>query len=484
MTSIKNFRVDSFVSGLAIKAPVNVATDLPITLNAEQTVNGIALLVGDRCLVKDQADPIENGIYNVETSDWQRAGDMDGNRDIVGGTVVPAYRQSDGVFVYYIIDGTPDALEPNVDALSFLVFYDPASGITPTLQSVTDVGAVTDNVIQTGTIFVAKVDGGEILCDWDAGAGEWLQLGAGTGTASRVTATGGNLEFVASGGSVSVIGGSSFQVIAGGTIYIQETANANLDLTGYGQFWTRDDAPGQTPMWTGDDGVDHALNVAPSFSAPLVLLDDEYIELGTSTDATIRWTPASLPSAEAGLEIDMLAVGSTIALLSAPKVRFYNNFGTGYVQIENTGVLALSNLEWTSSGGLSNIDYDAGPWDHNDNRFLHPLLDDFAWQHQTAGSVAGTLDLDFENGNSVFVALTENVTTVTFSNPPVSGGLGILEVELLQDNPARTVTWPAAVIWAGGSPPVLTTVDSEHRFRFTTRNGGTKIFGFHYGAFS
>jgi len=476
MTSIKNFRVDSFVSGLAIKAPVNVATDLPITLSAEQTVNGIALLVGDRCLVKDQADPIENGIYNVEISDWQRAGDMDGNRDIVGGTVVPAYRQSDGVFVYWIIDGTPDALEPNVDALSFLVFYDPAAGITPTLQSVTDVGAVTDNVIQTGTIFVAKVDGGEILCDWDSGAGEWMQLGAGTGTASRVTATGGNLEFVASGGSVSVIGGSNFQVIAGGTIYNQEKTTPNGNLVGYGQFWVRDDAP-NTPMFTDDTGVDHVLNAAPSFSAPLVLLDDEYIELGTSTDATIRWTPASLPSAEAGLEIDMLAAGSTIALLSAPKVRFYNNFGTGYVQIENTGVLALSNLEWTSSGGLSNIDYDAGPWNHNDNRFLHPLIDDYAIQHATAGSAAGVLDIDFEDGNSHFLTLTENVSTMTLSNPPVSGRLGQVEIEILQDSVARTIAWPASVQWPGGTAPDLTTTSATYLVHLRTRDGGTTYLG-------
>jgi hypothetical protein len=57
----QNFRAASFVEGLAIKAPVLVATDGPITLSAEQTVNSRALLVGDRVLVKDQADPIENG---------------------------------------------------------------------------------------------------------------------------------------------------------------------------------------------------------------------------------------------------------------------------------------------------------------------------------------------------------------------------------------------------------------------------------------
>ena len=126
----QNFRAASFVEGLAIKAPVLVATDGPITLSAEQTVNSRALLVGDRVLVKDQADPIENGVYVVQTSAWTRAGDMDGDRDIVGGTLVPAYRVSDGLFPHYIIGGNGASLSPGTDALNFNLFYDPAMGTT------------------------------------------------------------------------------------------------------------------------------------------------------------------------------------------------------------------------------------------------------------------------------------------------------------------------------------------------------------------
>lgn len=88
MTAVKNFRVDSFVSGLAIKAPCVVHSIANLTLSGLQTVNGVALVAGDRILVKDQTDPIENGIYNVETSAWTRAGDFDGNRDVTNGTLV------------------------------------------------------------------------------------------------------------------------------------------------------------------------------------------------------------------------------------------------------------------------------------------------------------------------------------------------------------------------------------------------------------
>jgi len=88
MTATQNFRVDSFLAGLAIKAPCVTHTTVNITLSGEQTINTVAVLVGDRVLVKDQTDTTENGIYNVESAAWVRAGDFDGNRDVVNGTLV------------------------------------------------------------------------------------------------------------------------------------------------------------------------------------------------------------------------------------------------------------------------------------------------------------------------------------------------------------------------------------------------------------
>jgi hypothetical protein len=156
MTAVKNFRVDSFVIGLAIKAPVHVATNGPITLSGEQTVNSKNLLVGMRCLVKDQVDPIENGIYTVETSAWQRSGDFDGTRDVVAGTVVPAYRVSDGEMVWYVVDGVgAESKFPGVDAFTFTLYFDPAAAGASSLQAVTEIGNTTDVGIDitTGAAF-------------------------------------------------------------------------------------------------------------------------------------------------------------------------------------------------------------------------------------------------------------------------------------------------------------------------------------------
>ena len=92
-------------------------------------------------------------------------------------------------------------------------------------------------------------------------------------------------------------------------------------------------------------------------------------------------------------------------------------------------------------------------------------------------SVAGVLNIDFENGNSAFLTLTENITTVNLLNPPASGRLGQVEIEILQDSVARTIAWPAAVEWPGGTPPDLTTTSATYLVHLQTRVGGTTYLG-------
>lgn len=73
---------------LAMKTPVDAATTANITLSGEQTLDGIALVAGDRALVQDQTAAEDNGIYTVSASTWTRAPDWNGARDVVTGTSV------------------------------------------------------------------------------------------------------------------------------------------------------------------------------------------------------------------------------------------------------------------------------------------------------------------------------------------------------------------------------------------------------------
>lgn len=72
----KNY-VDSVAQGLDVKASVVVATTANITLSGTQTIDGVAVAVGDRVLVKDQSAASANGIYVVAAGAWTRATDAD-----------------------------------------------------------------------------------------------------------------------------------------------------------------------------------------------------------------------------------------------------------------------------------------------------------------------------------------------------------------------------------------------------------------------
>lgn len=74
-------------SNLALKSPVAAASTANVTLSGEQTVDTVALVEGDRVLLKDQTSGLENGIWTVKTGAWTRAPDWDGTGDVVTGTM-------------------------------------------------------------------------------------------------------------------------------------------------------------------------------------------------------------------------------------------------------------------------------------------------------------------------------------------------------------------------------------------------------------
>ena len=78
-TDVANkYYVDAVAQGLDLKKSVLVATTADITLANEQTVDGVALVAGDRVLVKNQTDQSENGIYIVvDGGAWTRSEDAD-----------------------------------------------------------------------------------------------------------------------------------------------------------------------------------------------------------------------------------------------------------------------------------------------------------------------------------------------------------------------------------------------------------------------
>ncbi|WP_270674565.1 MULTISPECIES: hypothetical protein [unclassified Aeromonas] len=79
----------SYVQGelqkLDAKQSVRAATVANITLSGVQTIDGVALTVGDRVLVKDQTAAAQNGIYLVAAQSWTRATDADDDAKLTSG---------------------------------------------------------------------------------------------------------------------------------------------------------------------------------------------------------------------------------------------------------------------------------------------------------------------------------------------------------------------------------------------------------------
>lgn len=94
--------IDGVSTSMAVKVPCRVATTGPITLSGEQTIDGVAVVTGNRVLVKDQADDTENGIYVASTTAWSRAKDFDGNRDVTEGTLVKVNNGTVGQGFWYV----------------------------------------------------------------------------------------------------------------------------------------------------------------------------------------------------------------------------------------------------------------------------------------------------------------------------------------------------------------------------------------------
>ena len=141
--------VDLTVQGLEPKQSVRAASVATIaTLSGPMTLDGVALVAGDRVLVKDQTTVAQNGLYVVAAGAWARSADAD-----VWGELVSAY--------VFVESGTVNA------DMGYLATVDPGGTLGTT--------AVT---------FVQFTGAGQIL----AGAGltksgNTLDVGAGTGLA-------------------------------------------------------------------------------------------------------------------------------------------------------------------------------------------------------------------------------------------------------------------------------------------------------------
>ncbi len=81
----KNY-VDNYIAGLSWKTPVRAIATSMVPLTGTQTVDGVALVAGDRVLAQNQGNT-GNGIYVVGAGPWNRATDADTGTELLNAAV-------------------------------------------------------------------------------------------------------------------------------------------------------------------------------------------------------------------------------------------------------------------------------------------------------------------------------------------------------------------------------------------------------------
>ena len=114
-----------------------------------------------------------------------------------------------------------------------------------------------------------------------------------------------------------------------------------------------------------------------------------------------------------------------------------------------------------------------------DNELIRAKIRDYSETVSSPTISAGTLVLNLETSNIFTVSLNAAITTLTISNPPASGSGGSFTLIFTADGTVRSVTWPAAIKWANGTAPALTSTSGKKDvFSCFSTDGGTTWMGF------
>ena len=232
-------QVDAARQGVMVKDPVRVATTANITLSGTQTVDGVALSVGNRVLVKDQTTGQNNGIYLVAAGAWTRTVDADVSAEVLGGLLVWVNEGTTNGDKQFILT-TNDPITLGTTPLVFTMFaggtsYTAGAGlaltgavfdVTNTDTSIT-VGTDTVSVNVNATGGLETATGVKVKLD-----GATLAIGAaGTKVASAgITAT--ELATSVAGNGLAGGGGTALSVnvaAAGGLQIATDAVEVKLD---------------------------------------------------------------------------------------------------------------------------------------------------------------------------------------------------------------------------------------------------------------
>lgn len=224
----KNY-VDSTAQGLDVKGSVKAATTANITLSGTQTIDGVAVIAGDRVLVKNQSTASQNGIYVVAAGAWSRSSDMDAWTEFPGAFtfVEEGTTQADTGWVCTVNQGGT----LGTTAVTWVQFsstgaYLAGNGLTLTGNTFSVVGTANRISVSGSGVDIASTYVGQtsITTLGTVGTGTW------NATTIATNRGGTGLTSFTSGGAVYA---TSTSALTTGTLPVASGGTGATTLTGY-----------------------------------------------------------------------------------------------------------------------------------------------------------------------------------------------------------------------------------------------------------
>lgn len=147
-------QLDSVSAGLDPKGSVRAATTANIALTGTQTIDGVAVIAGDRVLAKNQTNKAENGIWIVAAGAWARPTDADAGGELSGGAHVFVEEGTTQADTGWVVT-TNGSITPGTTAHDWSQF----TGAGSTLGG--------SGLTQTGQVLDVNVDGASIEINAD-----------------------------------------------------------------------------------------------------------------------------------------------------------------------------------------------------------------------------------------------------------------------------------------------------------------------------
>lgn len=425
--------VDSVAQGIDAKASCLVATTANITLSGTQTIDGVAVIAGDRVLVKDQTSAAENGIYVAAASTWSRASDAN------------TWDELAAAFTF-IEQGTVNA----------------NSGYICTATA----GGTLGSTAVTWTQFSGA---GQIL----AGTGMTKTgntLNVNTASSSRIVVGADEIDLAVTGVTAStyksvtvdqwgrVTAGTNPTTLAGYGITDAYTSSYIDSLFGTTVSAATSAAAAATSASNASSSASSAASSASSAAASYDSFDDRYLGAKAS-DPTVD------------NDGNALLTGALYWNTTASQMRVYNGSAwvatyipaSGYLVTGDIGVTVQAyNAALTSwAGKTAPTGTVVGTSDTQTltNKTISAGVFNDGYTEEVATANTGTAyTIDLANGTVQILTLTGNCT---FTFPTATAGRSFI-LFLKQDGTgSRTATWPAAVKWPGGTAPTITSTASK-----------------------